>query len=303
MILVTGASGVLGSALLRCLSGTDEDVVGIRSSDADLRDAANTMAIFEKYRPRVVYHTAARVHGIMGNKQFPAEMFLDNVRININVIDAAYRTGCEKFVGASTVATYPAHAPFPISEDSIWNGTPHHSEEFYAHAKRAMLAQLRSYHLQYGFKYSYAILTNLYGRDDRFDIKHGHVIPSLIANFFEASKNGKGVSVWGTGAAKRDFLYADDAARALIAIEGGEVGVYNVATGTTIAVRDVVDILKDITGVNNVIWDSSKPDGQLDRSYDVSRLEALGFRPQHTLRDGLDATYKWYSKNYPNVRS
>ena len=303
MILVTGESGVLGSALLRYLSGTDEDVVGIRSSDVDLRDAAGTMAIFEKYRPRVVYHTAARVHGIMGNKQFPAEMFLDNVRININVIDAAYRTGCQKFVGASTVATYPANAPFPISEDSIWNGTPHHSEEFYAHAKRAMLAQLRSYHLQYDFKYSYAILTNLYGPGDRFDTKHGHVIPSLVANFYEASKNGNGVSVWGTGAAKRDFLYADDAARALIAIEQGAVGVYNVATGTTVAIRDAVEFLKEITGVANVNWDSTKPDGQLDRSYDVSRLATLGFKPQFSLRDGLAETYKWYSENYPNVRS
>jgi GDP-L-fucose synthase len=280
-----------------------EDVVGINSSAVDLRDAAATLAAFEKYRPRAVYHTAARVHGIMGNKEFPAEMFLDNIRININVIDAAYRTGCKKFIAASTVAAYPAQSPFPITEESIWNGAPHHSEEFYAHAKRAMLAHLRSYHAQYDFDYSYAILTNLYGPGDRFDTKLGHVIPSLIANFYAASKSRSEVTVWGTGAAKRDFMYADDAARALISIGRAEPGAFNIATGTTVAIRQVVELLMDITGVSHVTWDATKPDGQLDRSYETSKLKSLGFETQFSLRDGLNATYDWYSRNYPDVRT
>lgn len=302
MILITGASGVLGVALVKALSGSQEEIIGLRSADGDLRDPGVAAAIFDRYRPSTVFHAAARVHGIMGNHAFPADMFYDNAQINMNVIEAARRVGCRKFVAVSTVAAYPSGLALPISESSIWDGPPHHSERFYAHAKRAMLAHLESCNIQYGMGFAYAILTNLYGPEDRFDTEYGHVIPSLVAKFHAAVQNGSPINVWGTGVAKRDFLYADDAAEALLAIAKTETGAFNIATGHTVPVRRVVEILMELSGVTNVSWDATKPDGQLDRSYDVSKLAKLGFRPKNSLESGLAETYKWYSERYPDVR-
>ncbi|MBC8131297.1 MAG: NAD-dependent epimerase/dehydratase family protein [Rhizobiaceae bacterium] len=302
MIVVTGASGVLGTALVAALSSSGEEVVGLTSADGDLRDAAAATAVFERLRPSVVFHTAGRVHGIMGNQKYPAEMFLDNIRININVIDAARRLDCRKVVGISTVAAYPAGLRLPIGEDEIWNGMPHGSEEFYAHAKRAMLAQLQSCHRQYGMDYAYAIMTNLYGPNDRFDIENGHVIPSLVAKFHAASREKTAVNVWGTGVARRDFLHADDAARALLTIGKAHSGLFNIASGTTVPIGRVVEILSEVSGVADVEWDRTKPDGQLDRSYDVTRIAQLGFEVHHTLETGLAETYEWYASRYPDVR-
>lgn len=302
MIVLTGSSGVLGAALKSALESAHGSVVALTSSDGDLRDADATMAIFERHRPKVIYHAAARVHGIMGNQMFPAEIYLDNIRINTNVIEAAHRTGCEKFVAVSTVAAYPGGLDLPMHEDAIWDGPPHGSEMFYAHAKRVMLAQLEAYKRQYGLDYAYALMTNLYGPHDRFDTAHGHVIPSLVAKFHQAATGNGSVSVWGSGRARRDFLYSEDAAAALLTIGAKGSGVFNVASGETVPVRAVVDSLQHISQVGSVVWDADKPDGQLDRSYDVSRLRGLGFAPRHSLEDGLTATYRWYAENYPNVR-
>lgn len=302
MILVTGGSGVLGRALVRKLLADGEEVHVLSSADGDLRDPAVVQSLFVRHRPKTVYHLAAKVHGLGGNTTFPGEMFADNVRINVNVIDSARLNGCEKIIAVSTVATYSSEAPKPVREDAIWQGPPHGSELAYGHAKRAMLAQLEAYARQYGMSFAYPILTNIYGPEDRFDIVHGHVVPSLVAKFHAAARDGSGVSVWGTGRAERDFIYADDAATALIRINEAFEGPINVATGRIVPIRSIVEILADVSGVEKVEWDSSKPDGQLERSYDVSKLEALGFIPATSIEDGLKKTYKWYAQNYPNVR-
>ncbi|WP_018701290.1 NAD-dependent epimerase/dehydratase family protein [Amorphus coralli] len=303
MIVLTGSSGVLGAALKSALQNAHGDVVSLTSTDGDLRDAKATLEIFEKYKPTAVYHAAARVHGIMGNQMFPAEIYLDNIRINTNVIEAARVTGCQKFVAVSTVAAYPGGIPLPMHEDAIWDGPPHGSEMFYAHAKRVMLAQLEAYKRQFGFDYAYALMTNLYGPHDRFDTAHGHVIPSLVAKFHKAATENSSVLVWGSGRAQRDFLYAVDAAEALLTIGEKGSGAFNVASGETVPIRSVVDGLQRISSVADVQWDAEKPDGQLDRSYDVSRLKGLGFEPRHSLEDGLEATYRWYCEHYPDVRT
>ena len=302
MILVTGASGVLGQALVRRLRAEGQDITIVNSRDGDLREASFVTDLFARLRPKLVYHLAAKVHGLGGNTSFPGQMFTDNIRINVNVIDAARNAGCEKIVTASTVAIYSSEAPKPISENAIWSGPPHNSERAYGHAKRAMLAQLEAYAAEYGLRFAYPILTNIYGPHDRFDIVHGHVIPSLIAKFHAAATSGGSVTVWGTGRAMRDFLYADDAALALVRIAEGFDGPINVATGDVVPIRAVVDALSQISGVSDVHWDSTKPDGQLERLYDVSKLEALGFAPQMPIRDGLRRTYDWYAANFPEVR-
>jgi len=303
MIVVTGATGVLGTALMSALFERSKKATGLSRSDVDLLDYDSTVRLFDDLRPTLVYHAAGRVHGIMGNSQFPAEMYLDNLRINTNVIEAARLAGCQRIIAVSTVAAYPGDLALPMHEDDIWNGPPHGTEQFYAHSKRAMLAHLESCRRQYGLEYAYALMTNIYGPNDRFDVENGHVVPSLIAKFHEAKRTGKPISVWGSGIAKRDFVYSADAAQSLIAIAERGSGVINVASGTTIPIRGLVEILQEVSGVDDVRWDKSRPDGQLDRSYDTSRLLALGVKPFRTLREGLEATYRWYGDHYPDVRT
>ncbi|CAL1693001.1 GDP-L-fucose synthase [Brevundimonas subvibrioides] len=302
MIVITGASGVLGRALTEHLRATGEDVVALSSADVDLCDGAATSARMKQLSPRIVFHVAGRVHGLGGNSKYPAEMYFDNIRINSNVVHAAYEAKAEKIVAVSTIAIYSSDAPRPVSEASIWEGRPHASEAAYAHAKRAMLAQLEAYKSQYGLAYSYPIMTNIYGPHDRFDPLYGHVVPSLVAKFHAAAQNGGTVGIWGTGAAERDFIYADDAAIALAMIAERHEGPINVATGKTVLIRDIVSMLQEVSGVQSVEWDATKPDGQLVRDYDISRLNDLGFEPQVSLREGLERTYEWYARAYPNVR-
>jgi GDP-L-fucose synthase len=303
MIVVTGGSGVLGHALVSALAKEGKDTRILSSAEIDLRDRDRTIAKIEDIKPDLIYHLAAKVHGLGGNTAFPAEMFADNVRINMNVIDGAHASGCSKIVAVSTVAIYSSDAERPVVEGAIWNGPPHKSEQAYGHAKRAMLAQLEAYATQYGIAYAYPIMTNIYGPHDRFDAVHGHVVPSLVAKFHAAATSGRPVEVWGTGRAERDFLFASDAADALLMIADRHEGPINVATGSTVPIRAVVEILSRHTGVTDVRWDETKPDGQLERSYDVSKLNALGFSPAMSIADGLRDTYDWYASAYPNVRS
>ena len=303
MIVVTGGGGVLGRALADELAMGSESVHLLSRNDADLLDTNETVAAFKALKPRLVYHLAGRVHGLGGNARFPADLFRDNVRINTNVIDAATVSGCEKIVAVSTVAIYNTDAPKPVAETSIWQGEPHGSERSYGHAKRAMLAMLQAYRDQYGIAFAYPIMTNLYGPHDRFDPIYGHVIPSLVAKFHDSAQAHKPVGIWGTGIAERDFLYASDAARALVLIAGGHEGPINVATGKAVPIRTVVDLMQQHTGVQDISWDATKPNGELHRRYDTSILEHLGFRPAVSLAEGLARTYDWYAAAYPNVRT
>lgn len=253
-------------------------------------------------QPRIVYHLAARVHGLGGNAKYPAEMYTDNVRINTNVVDAAHQVGCEKIVAVSTVAIYSADAPKPVAEASIWFDQPHHGEKAYGHAKRGLLAQLEAYKSQYGLSFAYPIMTNLYGPHDRFDSIYGHVVPSLITKFHRAQLDGTPIEIWGSGIAERDFLFASDAARALCLIAEKHDGPINVATGDVAPVRRVVELLQEHSGIQEVVWDATKPNGEILRRYDISRLQNLGFNHEVSLADGLKRTYDWYVQNYPNVR-
>ena len=295
MILVTGSGGVLGRALGDALAQGTEPYRLLTRADVDLTDHDVTAALFRHVRPRLVFHLAGRVHGLMGNSRYPADMYVENTRINTAVVEAARIAGCAKIVAASTVAVYQSHGTRPVSEDMIWDGPPHPSEAAYAHAKRAMLAHLEAVQAQHGLVFAYPILTNLYGPHDRFDEANGHVVPSLISKFHGAA-NGQGpVKVWGTGAAERDFMASADAARALLLIGEAHQGPINVATGQTVRIRELVEILQRHTGTREVEWDATKPDGQMLRQYDISRLRALGFKPLIPLADGIAQTYDWFA--------
>jgi GDP-L-fucose synthase len=286
-------------------AGWQADVLTPNRSELDLLDFAAVLAYFEEMRPSHVFHAAAKVFGLGGNMKFPGDMYYMNATINSNVIEAAKRTGTIKVTGVGTGAVYPVkYDGLFMTEDQVWDGPPHGAEWAYAQAKRGMLAQLAMYHQQFGMDYSYSICANLYGPNDLFDIEYGHVIPSLIAKFHRAKREGTPVSIWGTGIAVRDFTYVEDAARAIITSHLNLTGPVNTASGNIHAIREIVDILDDITGNKlKIEWDSSKPDGQGKRFYELSKLQSVGFSPQFDLKTGLQATWDWFDKAYPHIRT
>ena len=301
--LVTGATGMMGRALAAELRRAGVDVIGLGSADADLRDPQAAEAAFAQARPELVYHLAARVSGIMGNARTQGHAFLDNLRINTNAIEAARLAGARKVVAMGSAAIYADCVAWPAHEGDAWAGPPHPSEAGYAHAKRAMLAQLESYRDQWGLDFAYCISTNLFGPHDNFDEQHGHVVPSLISKFHRAVSTGETVTVWGSGTPTRDFLFAPDAARAMRLIGEAVIGPINLASGRAVSIRETVELIAEVSGYRGAIhWDASKPDGQMRRAYDVSRLAALGFQPDLSLRDALRDTYAWYAANAAFVR-
>ena len=302
-VLVTGASGVIGTATVRVLEDAGYAVTAVSSVDGDLRDADAATALIERVAPDAIVHLAARVGGLMGNAGSQGQMFLDNVRINTNVVEAARVANVRKIVAMGSVAVYPDGIELPMRESDIWFGAPHESEAGYAHAKRSMLAHLDAYRSQYGLQFAFAVSTNLYGPNDRYDEARGHVLPSLMSKFHRGVMNGEPVNVWGSGTATRDFLYSRDAAEALkTLLEQGD-GVYNVASGNHVTIKQLVDELVAVSGyTGEVTWDRTKPDGQAARGYDITKLAALGWAPRTTMRVALAETWEWYRANADHVR-
>jgi GDP-L-fucose synthase len=302
-VLVTGSAGVVGRALVEDLREHGYDVVASTSQDGDLRDPDTAERIVKDAAPNAVVHLAARVHGLMGNIHAQGRAYLDNIRINTNIVEAARLAGVSKFVGMGSTAVYSDAVPLPMRESDVWIGPPHGSEAGYAHAKRAMIAQLDAYRQEFDLDFAVALSTNLYGPGDRFDEAHGHVLPSLVSKFQRAVETGTDVTVWGTGTPTRDFVYSYDAARALRMILEEYSGVINLATGTSVTIRQAVETLADVSGFSGqVVWDSTKPDGQHARTYDVSLIRQIGWEPRVDLAAGLDATYRWYAEHRASAR-
>lgn len=259
-------------------------------------DRRATEAFIAETRPTHVFHAAARVYGIMGNIKNRALSFFENVSINTNVIHASHLAGVRKITVMGTGAVYPYPSPrLPLVEDDIFLGRPHGAEEAYAHAKRAALAMLEAYKYDHGLDWAYVVSCNLFGPRDKFDVEFGHVVPSLIAKFYLARQTGGNVTVWGDGSAQRDFLYVNDCAAAVQKIMETGQGPVNIGSGTVYRIRDIVETLARVTGMEGRInWDASKPNGQDYRAYDLTQLNALGFRPEYTLEQGLRETWDWY---------
>lgn len=299
-ILITGGHGLVGQALKSALAREGYiHVLAPTRKDCNLCDFQATKALFEALRPDYVFHLAAAVYGIMGNMQNKARSFLDNVLMNTHVVELSHRVGVEKIVAMGTGAMYPYPSPgLPLKEDMVWSGRPHGAEDSYGQAKRAMLAQLEAYQENYGTNYALVISGNLFGPHDKFDIEQGHVTPALIRKFYEAKMSGGKVSIWGNGSAQRDFLFSKDVASALITIMRHIQGPVNMGSGQVFAIRDIVDILAQHTGLTDrVVWDATKPNGQDYRAYDLSQLKAAGFSPAHDFKDALIETYEWYAEN------
>lgn len=299
-VLVTGAGGVLGTALRKILS-QDQNIRLLTPprAELDLRDGAKVQQYFNEHKPTIVFHLAGWVAGIQGNLTFPGDAYYENTLMNLTMVDVCRRYGVRKIVAAGTAAVYADGLDQPINERDIWKNAPHGSEAAYAHAKRSMLAHLEAYRKQYGMEFAYPILTNLYGPNDRFDELYGHVVPSLVARFHRAAtENADRIVLWGDGTPTRDFLFAEDAAEALIALATAGSGAYNVATGSSVTIRELAETLAMTSGFSGRLeWDTSKPKGQLVRSYDCERIFSLGWRPATLLADGLKRTIEWYAAN------
>lgn len=297
VIMVTGAHGLVGSALVEFLKSSGyERVVGIGRSDCDLLNAANTTEVMTRIRPEYVFHCAARVYGILGNMNNKGISFYENVLINTNIVEAARISGVKKITVMGTGAVYPYPPPgLPLKEDMIFMGLPHTSEDSYAHAKRAMLAMLRAYEESYGIQWAYVVSCNLFGPRDKFDTENGHVVPSLIKKFSDANKNNTDVIVWGDGSARRDFMYVKDAAAALECIMNNLSGPVNLGSGRVYSIRQIVNALGRITGLaSKVKWDATKPNGQDYRAYELTKLNAAGFSCKYEIERGLEEAWNWH---------
>jgi GDP-L-fucose synthase len=299
-ILLTGGAGFLGSHIVEQFDhiGVGKDQVTIpRSKDCDLRIWENCVhAVMDK---DIVIHLAGKVGGIGYNQKCPGELFYDNVIMGVQIIEAARQEGVEKCVIIGTVCAYPKFTPVPFNEDELWNGYPEETNAPYGIAKKALLVQAQAYRQQYGFNAIYLLPVNLYGPRDNFDPSSSHVIPALIKKFVDAIRNNDPVvEIWGTGSASREFLYAGDAARAIVlATERyNKPEPVNIGAGREISIKDLVAIIKGYTGYTGTIhWDTSKPDGQPRRCLVTSRAEKeFGFKARVMFEEGLKETIDWY---------
>lgn len=295
-IVVTGANGLAGSAVVEHFRDREfTSVVPLTRADADLAVAHETMDFFARVRPEYVFHAAATVYGLQGNMDNQYKSLLENTLINTHVINAAHRVGVKKIVAMGTNAAYPGSAKLPYMEEDLYVGRPHHGEFGYGHAKRHMLAMLEVS----GLDYAYLVSGNLFGPRDTFDPINGHVLPSLIHKFYEASINNNAtVKIWGDGSASRDFLFAPDLADCVSFAMGNPnfIGAVNIGSGQTVPLEYVAKRLCSISGVDyeRVVYDLDKPTGRKTCYPDLTKLRNLGWRPKTFFADGLRATYEWY---------
>lgn len=302
-VLVTGGAGFLGSALVRTLEQrglAKENIRVPRSRDLDLRQWENCVEAVRDVD--LVIHLAAKVGGIGYNMANPGSLFYDNAVMGIQLMEAARQADVKKFVAVGTICAYPKFTPVPFREEELWNGYPEETNAPYGLAKKMLLVQAQAYRQQYGFNAIYLLPVNLYGPGDNFDPASSHVIPALIKKFVEAVETGaESVEVWGTGAASREFLYVDDAAEgiALAAERYDRPNPVNLGAGFEITIRDLATLIADLTGfTGEIVWDTTKPDGQPRRCLDVSRAEReFGFRAKVDFREGLERTIEWYKKH------
>ena len=299
-VLVTGGSGFLGGPVVAQLASHDvADVAAPRSSEYDLRDNEAVRAVLADTRPDVVIHLAAVVGGIGANMDSPGAFFHDNAIMGIQLIEQSRLSGVERFVCLGTVCAYPKHAPVPFREEELWNGYPEETNAPYGLAKKMLLVQLQAYRQQYGFEGIYLLPVNLYGPRDNFDERTSHVIPALIKKCEEAVASGAdSIVCWGTGQASREFLYVDDAAEGIVTAAARYSGAepVNLGSGEEISIAGLTELIAELVGfTGEIVWDTSKPDGQPRRWLDTSRAEReFGFRARTSLREGLEQTIDRY---------
>jgi len=306
-IFVAGHRGLVGSAIWRALEAQGfHDLVGATSAELDLRDREATAAFFEATRPTCVVLAAAKVGGIGGNSTYPVDFLSDNLRIQVNVMDAAVQQRVPRLLFLGSSCIYPKMAPQPIKEEYLLTGHLEPTNDAYAIAKIAGILQVQAVRRQYGLPWISAMPTNLYGPGDNFNAAGSHVLPSLIRRYDEAVREGSSeITNWGSGTPRREFLHVDDMASAclhLLQTYDGPDQV-NVGTGSDVTIAELAEMVAGAVGYEGEVrWDTSKPDGTPRKLLDVGKLAATGWQPTVDLRDGVAATAAWFQEHRESVR-
>lgn len=301
-VWVTGGTGFLGRYVMRELRQAGAEVFAPGSSQYDLRDVEATRRALADLKPQMVIHMAAKVGGIGANRERPAEFFYDNLTMGVGLFHESWLAGVEKFVAVGTICAYPKITPIPFREENLWDGYPEETNAPYGLAKKMLLVQSQAYRQQYGFNSVFVMPTNLYGPNDNFDPRSSHVIPALIRKCVEAQQHGDDhIEVWGDGSPTREFLYVEDAAKAicLAAERLNNSEPVNIGSSFEISIKDLVELIAELTGFKGrLVWDTSKPNGQPRRKLDTQRAKDwFGFEASTPFREGLTQTITWYRES------
>ena len=301
-VFVAGHRGLVGGAIVRELHANGYGKIVTRSrAELDLTESAPVARFFEEARPQVVVIASARVGGIKANYDFPVEFLLDNLKIQNNLIESAWRFGVEKLLFLGSSCIYPKFSPQPIPETALLTGPLEPTNDAYAIAKIAGIRLCQAYASEYGRTFISAMPTNLYGPGDNFDLKGSHVLPALLRKIHEAKRDGVGqVVVWGTGAPRREFLYVDDLAGAcrFLLEEYESPEIINVGCGEDITIRELAELICEVAGYKGeLVFDTSKPDGTPRKLLSIEKIKSLGWAPRTPLREGIEKTYRWYLEN------
>lgn len=302
-VYVAGHRGLAGSAILRRLeSSGHESLITRTRGELDLRDARAVEGFFETEKPEYVFLAAARVGGILANDTYPVDFLQDNLRMQLNVIEAAHRHGVEKLLFLGSSCIYPKFAPQPMKERHLLTGELEPTNEPYAIAKIAGIKLCQSYNRQHDTDYISVMPTNLYGPGDNFDLETSHVLPALIRKFHEAKERGEeSVTIWGSGEPRREFLHVDDLADACVYLMGNYSGseIVNIGVGEDVSIRELAELVGGVVGYEGgIVRDTTKPDGAPRKLLDVSKLRGLGWEAGIPLRRGIEETYGWFAEHY-----
>lgn len=299
-VVITGGAGFLGSKMVEKLKKIGVKPLIPRSKSDDLRKKENCVKVVKG--ANIVIHAAGNVGGIGYNRDNPATLFYDNLIMGVELMEEARKAGVEKFVALGTICAYPKFTPVPFKEEDLWNGYPEETNAPYGLAKKMMLVQSQSYRQQYGFNSIFVLPVNLYGPGDNFNPQSSHVIPALIKKFIDAKEREDNyVVVWGTGKATREFLYVEDCADAIIMAteKYNKSDPVNIGSAFEISIKELAELIQEIVGFRGeIVWDTTKPDGQPKRKLDTSRAEKeFGFRSKTPFEEGLRKTIDWYKRN------
>ncbi|OGP10848.1 MAG: GDP-fucose synthetase [Deltaproteobacteria bacterium RIFCSPLOWO2_12_FULL_43_16] len=302
-VTVTGGSGFLGSFVVEKLKQRGcKDIFIPKSEDYDLIENEACKRLYKDAKPDVVIHLAARVGGIGANRENPGKFFYENLMMGVQMMEQGRLFGLGKFVALGTICAYPKFTPVPFKEEDLWDGYPEETNAPYGLAKKMLLVQSQAYRMQYGFNSIYLLPVNLYGPRDNFDPKSSHVIPALIKKCVDAmEKDEPSITVWGTGKATREFLYVEDCAEGIVLASEkyDKSEPINLGAGFEISIKELVTLIVGITGFKgDIVWDSTKPDGQPRRSLDTSKAKAeFGFEAKTGFEEGVKRTIDWYGKS------